>query len=373
MSAILLASIAIRVFALLTALRLLIGNKDYRMGFFIVTIAVMVVDQLLPLFQTDQLWPIVFEVDVQTLTALFVSILIFLTLVYLDAVLRSYRYKSLRLTAARKKLQREVDANQAVKEALGAAEMASRTKSQFLANMSHELRTPLNAVIGFSEIMEAQMFGPLGSPQYKEYATDIKTSGKHLLGIVNDVLDLSKVEAGRIELKETVIEIPELLASCERLVKESARAGELELAFKIFPDLPYLMADQRLVKQVLVNLLSNAVKFTHQGGEILVTATTAPGVACRIEVRDNGIGMLPAHIDKALQPFAQIENAAQSNHKGTGLGLPLSKSLVELHGGTFEIESQLGAGTKIIVTFPAERAVAPADLNSPRDLKVLAI
>ena len=210
--------------------------------------------------------------------------------------------------------------------------------------------------------MEAELFGPLGAREYKEYATDIKHSGQHLLAIVNDILDLAKVESGQFEIQETTICLDELLNSCQRLIKQTALKAELELSFNISPDLPYLRGDQRLLKQVMINLLSNAVKFTHPGGQILVTAVPHDDHACVISVQDNGIGMLPAHIEKALTPFAQIENQAQQEHKGTGLGLPLSKSLVELHGGTMGIESQLAVGTTITLQFPIERAVAPASL-----------
>ena len=221
--------------------------------------------------------------------------------------------------------------------------------------------------------MEAELFGPLGADEYKEYATDIKHSGQHLLAIVNDILDLAKVESGQFEIQDSTVCLEELLNSCQRLIKQTALKAELELTFDISPELPYLRADQRLLKQILINLLSNAVKFTHPGGQILVSAAPLEGWACEIRVQDNGIGMLPAHIEKALTPFAQIENPAQRQHKGTGLGLPLSKSLVELHGGSMEIESQLAVGTTIKIRFPIERALASASLRAQHSVDRIAI
>jgi two-component system cell cycle sensor histidine kinase PleC len=233
------------------------------------------------------------------------------------------------------------------------AEQASRAKSQFLANMSHELRTPLNAIIGFSEIIRDQTFGPVGSPQYRDYARDIHQSGQHLLDLVNDILDLSKVEAGAIELHEEMIDVADLIDSSLMLVRQPALRGEVNLVVELPDVLPSLTADPRQIKQVLVNLLSNAVKFTPAGGEVRVTASTEDGMA--IVVADSGIGIAAEDIPLAMAPFRRIDGEINRKLQGTGLGLPLSKALVEAHGGRLHLASTPGAGTKVTATLPSWR------------------
>jgi len=237
------------------------------------------------------------------------------------------------------------------------AEYADRAKSEFLANMSHELRTPLNAIIGFAELMTHQTFGPLGSPHYEEYASDIHTSGGHLLSLINDILDISKIEAGRAELNEAELDIGEIIQGCKRLIDARAIETGLRVETKVGDDLPLLRADERLVKQMLLNLLSNAVKFTEGGGTIVISGQTRADGSVALSVIDDGIGIAGADIPKAMSTFGQVDGALDRRFEGTGLGLPLVKSLAELHGGGFEIESEINVGTRSTVWFPGERAV----------------
>ncbi len=237
------------------------------------------------------------------------------------------------------------------------AELANRTKSEFLANMSHELRTPLNAVIGFSEMMMVEVFGPLGNPHYDAYAKSINDSGRHLLEVINDILDVSKIEAGRLELIEEEVSAPRLVESTVRLIRERAVSAGLVLEVRVPEDLPLFRADQRRVKQILLNLLSNAIKFTPVGGRVRIAAALDGAGALAITVSDTGIGMAPDDVSKAMAAFGQIDSALARRHEGTGLGLPLSRSLAELHGGSMTLTSEPGRGTSVTVTFPAARLV----------------
>jgi len=235
------------------------------------------------------------------------------------------------------------------------AEAANAAKSQFLANVSHELRTPLNAVLGFSEILKDQMFGPLGAPQYESYVNDIHESGVLLLNLINDLLDLSKIEAGKFELQEDDCDLLEIIESAVRFVSERASKAGVAIEPQLAP-LPFLRADYRKVKQILLNLLSNAVKFTPTGGKIGITAGVDAGGCVTLVVADTGIGIPPHQLEIVLEPFTQVENMLTRSHAGTGLGLPLCKSLVELHGGTLTLESELGRGTSVTIMFPKERS-----------------
>jgi signal transduction histidine kinase len=239
------------------------------------------------------------------------------------------------------------------------AELASRSKSEFLANMSHELRTPLNAIIGFSDILKGEIFGPLGDGRYADYATDIRDSGLHLLKLINDVLDVSKVEFGKVELAEEAVDIVSAIEGCIRLMRERADAAGLRLYHAMPASLPLVQCDELRVKQVLLNLLSNAVKFTPAGGTITVRGEiTDQGLGISIE--DTGIGIAPADIDKVLKPFGQIDSRLARKYQGTGLGLPLAKSMIELHGGRLELDSAPGAGTRATIWLPPERMLFPA-------------
>jgi signal transduction histidine kinase len=232
---------------------------------------------------------------------------------------------------------------------------ASRAKSDFLANMSHELRTPLNAIIGFSEVIKCSIFGPV-SERYRSYATDIFSSGTHLLRLINEILDLSKLEAGQLELHEETIDLASAVEACMTLVEKQAEQSRLSMSASIDPNHPLVRADDRRLRQILINLLANAVKFTPEGGRIRVSSFPAPaGLA--ISVSDTGIGMASEDIPKAMTTFGQVDSKISRKHEGTGLGLPLAKHLVELHGGTLKIESKLNAGTTVTFVLPAERIV----------------
>ncbi len=240
-----------------------------------------------------------------------------------------------------------------------AAELAILFKNdEFVANMSHELRSPLNAIIGFAEIMKDELFGPIGRPQYAEYCKDIHASGTHLLEIVNDILDLSKMEAGKLRLNEETVDIRDMIESCVRLIHVHAQEASVALETKIEPDLPRVCVDPRKMKQILLNLLTNAVKFTPEGGRVETSARLAGGGRFVLEVADTGIGIAPEHIETALCAFGQVDSSWARKYQGTGLGLPLTKGLVELHGGEFQLESAVNVGTRAIVTLPSHRVRA---------------
>jgi len=261
-----------------------------------------------------------------------------------------YRGTAENVTALR---QRE-DALISAKES---AELANRAKTEFLANMSHELRTPLNAVIGFSEIMESELLGPLGSIQYKSYAADIHESAQHLLTLINDILDVAKIEAGAHELRDEEVDPYDVVGAVGRLVAERAKRAELTLEIDLPKSLPRLRADERKLKQVLLNLMSNAIKFTPENGGVSLSARHDPDGSFVFEVSDSGIGIAAEDIPRAFAPFEQVDSRLSRQFEGTGLGLPLSDGFVKLHGGTLDLESEPGVGTKAIVRLPAERVL----------------
>ncbi len=232
------------------------------------------------------------------------------------------------------------------------AEEANQAKSEFLANMSHELRTPLNAIIGFSEIMESGMFGPLGAKKYREYCRDIHQSGQYLLDVINDILDMSKIEAGRMRLDLKEIELDRFLKDAMRVVSKRADDKQLTLSSDI-PRGVRLMADHRALKQIALNLLSNAVKFTPEGGRIIVRGRAAGGFV-RILIADTGIGIPKEALTKLGRPFEQVESRMTKSHQGSGLGLAIARSLTELHGGTMRIRSKLERGTIVALCLPID-------------------
>jgi len=234
------------------------------------------------------------------------------------------------------------------------SESASRAKSEFIANMSHELRTPLNAIIGFAEVMRAAPYGPLEA-HYSDYVQDIESSGRHLLALINDILDLSKIEAGRMDLREEAVDLADLADGCISLLRPRAEQGGLQLVSRLPDSLPEFWLDPLKTRQILLNLLSNAVKFTPAGGRVSIEAVPAADGDWIVTVADTGIGMSAGQIAVAVQPFGQIDNRLSRAHAGTGLGLPLARRLVELHGGTLDLQSAAGQGTQVHIRLPAAR------------------
>jgi PAS domain S-box-containing protein len=259
---------------------------------------------------------------------------------------KEYLFTVARDATARQTIEHEL------RDARDRAESASQAKSQFLANMSHELRTPLNAIIGFSEVISSALFGPLDA-RYRDYAQDIHGSGHHLLRIINDLLDLSKVEAGRLDLHDGTVYIAALFETCRRMMNDRAAAAGVTLDLE--PTTLEVSGDELRLEQVLLNLVSNAVKFTPSGGSVSVAARLASHGRVAVSVADTGIGMAAEEIPRALQPFGQIDNSLARPHGGTGLGLPLAKRLVELHGGMLTVDSEPGRGTTVTFVLPSER------------------
>jgi two-component system cell cycle sensor histidine kinase PleC len=264
---------------------------------------------------------------------------------------RGYRGSSRIVTDAMRQEER-------LKEAKTQAEAASATKSAFLANMSHELRTPLNAIIGFSEIMNREMFGKIGVARYTDYIKDIGDSAQHLLRLIEDILDLSKAEAGKMELEEAEIDLAASVHSACLMLRERAKRGGVTLQEDVSADLPRLFGDRRRIRQILLNLVSNAVKFTPQGGSVRVSAAVSPDGGLLLTVADTGIGIEAADIPRVFEPFVQLGRDRGISGEGTGLGLPLVKELVELHRGTITLTSQPGVGTKVTAAFPPARTIA---------------
>ncbi len=237
------------------------------------------------------------------------------------------------------------------------AEAANSAKSQLLANVSHELRTPLNAILGFSEILAGEMLGPLGE-RYRDYAKDIHDSGLHLLSIIDDLLDLSKIEAGRLNLNEDIVNVVELFDTVSRFVRERASSAGLTMSIDLPADMPAVKADRRALRQVLLNLLSNSVKFTPAGGHIALEAIRDSSGGVGFRVRDTGIGIAAGDIPRAMEPFGLIDSSLSRKYTGTGLGLPITRALVEMHRGRFELTSEPGIGTTATVYLPADRVAA---------------
>ncbi|MPZ11565.1 MAG: PAS domain-containing protein [Kiloniellaceae bacterium] len=269
-------------------------------------------------------------------------------------VVRDEAGRALRMIGTCQDVTEDKAAEQALMQAKQAAETANRAKSSFLATMSHELRTPLNAVIGFAQLLEQDRFGPVGYEKYKEYVGHIRESGEHLLAVINDILDLSRVEAGQAALNDSDVDLADLVRRTTGLMEAKLRSGHLQLVLRLPEGLPLLRADERAIKQVLLNLLANAVKFTEPGGEITVEVKLDEDVL-DLAVGDTGIGIAPADQDRIFEPFVQVESELNRRFEGTGLGLPLVRSLIELHGGAISLESSPDRGTRVSVRFPPNR------------------
>jgi len=243
-------------------------------------------------------------------------------------------------------------------EAHRRAEAANIAKSRFLSQMSHELRTPLNAILGFSEVMKTEVFGTHAVSAYREYSSDIHNSGIHLLGLINEILDLSRIEAGRYVLKEESVSLVSIVEDCHHLLKLRASNGGITIHEMFEPALPRLWADERAIRQICLNLLSNAIKLTPPGGDIWLKGGWTASGGQYISVKDTGAGILEEEIPIVLASFGQRSNSIKSAEQGAGLGWPIAKSLVDLHGGTFTLKSRLRIGTEVTVTFPPSRVVA---------------
>jgi len=252
-----------------------------------------------------------------------------------------------------------------------AAQHANRSKSEFLANVSHELRTPLNAIIGFSEMIKLEVFGKIGDERYLSYIRDINASGEHLLELINDILDISRIEAGKLELRRTYVDIGETIHSGVTLVQPMVKEKSIDLTVSVPDGLSRIFVDGQRVQQIVINLLTNAVKFTKNGGQVFVSVQHDADGNIVIIIRDTGIGIAQENLEKILQPFEQIENAFTRQHSGSGLGLSITLALVEMHGGTLQMKSAVGKGTEVSVLLPrvqgdanagsAAEAAAPAD------------
>ena len=276
---------------------------------------------------------------------------------------RGYRGTGTDVTAAQQ-------AEETLRAAKDAAEAASRAKSEFLANMSHELRTPLNAVIGFAELIGQQIAGPVGNTRYLEYAEDIANSGSHLLQLINDILDIAKLDAGRIVLYEELIDLHDLVAATMRMLAPRAERSGIATRIEMAADIRHARGDARRLRQVLLNLLSNALKFTPTGGTIVVSGALDLAGGLRLAVRDSGIGIAKEHIAKVLEPFWQVDSGLNRRQEGTGLGLSLTKRLIEVHGGSLHLSSELGIGTTATISLPAERVVDDSGAASRGDIRI---
>lgn len=264
---------------------------------------------------------------------------------------RRFMVSTIRDVTERKNMMRKL------RRAKQDADSANRAKSSFLANMSHELRNPLNAIIGFSEMIKNQTFGPVGNPKYEEYVGDIHFSARHLLDIINDVLDMSKIEAGKVHLMETEVDVDDVMRSVGRIMQGRAQAAQVALTTDIPAGLPHMKADQRLLRQILINLVSNAVKFSPPGADVHIRARISNDNGLVIEVADRGTGIPEDKLRYVMEPFGQVGDPRSFKGQGTGLGLPLAKAMVELHDGQIALDSREGQGTTVTMSFPPTRVI----------------
>jgi len=291
--------------------------------------------------------------------------------IWLMSGLNSTVIAMLEFRAEKDALIAELEQSKAISdEARLRAEEANHAKSRFLATMSHELRTPLNAILGFSEIMRSEILGPHSNPTYKEYANDIHKSGQHLLNLIGEILDISRIEAGRYELREAPVDLAAVVEDCARLMRLRAENKGLKIVEAFEENLPQLWADERAVRQICLNLLSNAIKFTPTGGTVTLKVGRTPTGGQFLSVKDTGPGIPENEIPRVLKSFGQGSLAHQTAEGGTGLGLPITKGLTELHDGSFELKSKLRYGTEVIITFPKKRVMeALPRVPEPAELK----
>ena len=286
----------------------------------------------------------------------------FLMLMVLGVLPFLCAYNELSLLRHRRLEQQMQERTDELQKALRVAEFASQSKSDFLANMSHELRTPLNAILGFSSAMEHEAFGPINNPTYREYATRIYKSGDHLLSLINDILDLSKIEANKQVLKSEWLDIDVVLMDVMQIVSGYPDYDRRVISISKHKALPQLLADAKMVRQVLLNVLSNAIKFTKDGGKIKISFKISPDEDFINRINDNGIGIPADKIEMVVKPFVQVENIMTRSHKGSGLGLALVEKIMNLHGGKMDISSAVGRGTTIVLTFPSMRVEKKSDI-----------
>ncbi|WP_421783794.1 PAS domain-containing sensor histidine kinase [Kiloniella litopenaei] len=254
------------------------------------------------------------------------------------------------------------EAEFALMRARDEAHVANNTKSEFLAHMSHELRTPLNSILGFTQVMRDELLGELGHPRYREYINDVHHSGEHLLNLINDVLDISKVESGKFELNEDVLDLKDTITACMQIIRGRPDAATLNIQITVPDEKVYFQGDERIMRQILLNLLTNAVKFTPKDGKVLLNLEKNSDHSIRLMISDTGCGIEEADIPVVLAPFGQARINARTAHEGTGLGLSLSKMLTELHDGTLNLTSKIQEGTQVTLDFPPERHVDPASI-----------
>ncbi|MGE0093948.1 MAG: ATP-binding protein [Alphaproteobacteria bacterium] len=276
-------------------------------------------------------------------------------------VLRRAQLAQLKITEAARLLAEQNARLERSEKALIAAkdeaERANRSKAEFLAQLSHEIRTPMNAIVGFSELLGSEAYGPLGSPQYREYAEHIQTSAQHLLNLTNDVLDLSRAEIGRLDLAESGVDVGATIDFVVRMLTKDATAGGIVLTWKMPDGHLMLLADERRLRQMLINIVNNAIKFTPVGGTVSAAAVRRPDGGITVQVTDSGIGIAPADVEKALRPFTKLKADTTRSYEGAGIGLALTRQLVELHGGHIDLDSELGKGTIVSLLFPKERTI----------------
>jgi signal transduction histidine kinase len=338
-------SIAVSLFAFGGALMLLLRFREWRFGFLAAMTAfltaVLAVYLILNFLAEPMGWSFPLAEQSSDIAAVIISVMALAAVFLLERMLRERRQAQAQISSAMEQ-----------------AALADRTKAEFMANMSHELRTPLNAIMGFSETMRMEMFGPLGHGHYREYVAHIHERAAHLAALIDDILEVSKLDAGTLQLVEQEVDIADVVRVAEQIAAERAAAAGVTVEVAVPADFPKLHADRRAVGQILTNLLSNAIKFTPAGGRATVHAELAPGGSIVLRVSDNGIGIAKDDIDKALAEFTQADGRLSRKYEGTGLGLPLCERLAKLHGGFLRLESKPGAGTTVTVEFPAERSIA---------------